>query len=206
MNLGKSARIAAGVIAAAAWIGLVMQYMAVYDQTPSVLGTFWILFAFFTITTNLLVAGVFTAIALDNPALRADWVIAGTMLSILLVGVIYGLLLHGLVELSGGSRIANVLVHLVTPALVPLFWIVFMRKGGLTWRDPLLWAIYPLAYLVYALVRGMSTGKYAYPFMDVGRIGWGQTALNAFLIAVAFMLCGFAVVWIDHRLGSRSNS
>jgi hypothetical protein len=91
----------------------------------------------------------------------------------------------------------------VTPACALLFWIVFARKGGLVWRDPLLWAIYPLAYLVYAIVRGVTTGKYAYPFLNVLTLGWSRTALNAFYIAAAFMVCGYAMVWFDRRMGSR---
>jgi hypothetical protein len=203
MSTGIAARVAATCIAAIAWTGLAVQCMVVYQDNPSVLLTLWILFAFFTITTNLLVAVVFTGIAADRAVLRSAWVVAGTMLSILLVGIIYALLLHGLTELSGGSAVANVLVHMVTPVVVPLFWICFVDKGGLTWRHPLLWAIYPLAYLAYGLTRGAATGKYPYPFMNVLSLGWEKTLVNVFWIAVAFMLSGFATVWIDHRLGPK---
>jgi hypothetical protein len=204
MNNGIAARIAAACIAAIAWAGLALQAVVVYQENSSVLLTLWILFAFFTITTNLLVAVVFTGIAANRTAFRSAWIVAGTMLSILLVGVIYGLLLHGLTELSGGSAVANLLVHMVTPVVVPLFWIFFVDKGSLTWRHPFLWALYPLAYLAYGLTRGSATGKYPYPFMDVLTLGWTRTALNALGIAVAFMLAAFATVWIDHRLGSRT--
>ena len=203
MSTWIAARVAAACIAAIAWAGLAVQCMVVYQDNPSVLLTLWILFAFFTITTNLLVAVVFTGIAADRAVLRSAWVVAGTMLSILLVGIIYALLLHGLTELSGGSAVANVLVHMVTPVVVPLFWICFVDKGGLTWRHPLLWAIYPLAYLAYGLTRGAATGKYPYPFMNVLSLGWEKTLVNVFWIAVAFMLSGFATVWIDHRLGPK---
>jgi len=203
MNTGIAARVAAACIAAIAWAGLALQCVVVYQENSSVLLTLWILFAFFTITTNLLVAVVFTAIAANRTVFRAAWVVAGTMLSILLVGVIYALLLHGLTELSGGSAVANVLVHMVTPVVVPLFWIFFVDKGGLTWRHPFLWAIYPLAYLAYGLTRGAATGRYPYPFMDVLSLGWEKTARNVFCIAVAFMVSGFATVWIDHRLGRK---
>jgi hypothetical protein len=203
MNVGFAARIAAACFAAIAWIGLAVQCFAVYDQNSSVLLTLWIVLGFFTITTNILVALVFTGVAANRTMLRLDGMLGGTLLSIVLVGVIYTLLLHGSTELSGGSAVANVLLHMVTPVIVPFFWIFFAPKGGLTWRHPLLWAIYPLVYLVYALVRGAATGKYAYPFINVNQLGWGQTALNAAVIAVGFMLCGFAVVWVDRRVGSR---
>lgn len=197
------ARLAAACIAAVAWTGLIVQYVVLYYANSSMLLALWIMFGFFTITTNLLVAVVFTAIAAERTVLRSGWIVAGTMLSILLVGVVYGLLLHGSVELSGGSAVANVILHMVTPVLVPFFWVCFVPKGGLSWRHPLLWAIYPTAYLVYAMARGAITGRYAYPFLNALALGWERTAFNALAIAAAFLLCAFAIVWIDERVGRR---
>jgi hypothetical protein len=204
MNVGIPGRIFAACIAAVAWIGLLLQFSETYSTHSSVLATLWIIFAYFTITTNLLVAVVFTFVAMNRTALRSNWVIAGTMLSIVLVGVIVALLLRGALELSGGSALVDKLVHVATPVLVPSFWIFFVRKGGLTWRDPLLWAIYPLLYLAYGITRGLLTGSYAYPFLNVVSLGWQRTASNAFLIAVGFMISGYAVVGIDRQLASRA--
>jgi hypothetical protein len=205
MSVGIAGRIFAACIATVAWIGLIVQFAELYRIHSAVM-SLWMMFAFFTITTNVLVAIVFSCIVLDRGMLRADWIVAGTTLSILLVGVVNALLLWGLLELSGGSALVDRLLHVVTPACAPLFWIFFARKGGLAWRDPLLWAIYPLAYLVYAIARGVTTGKYAYPFLNVLTLGWSRTALNAFYIAVAFMVCGYAMVWIDRLIGSRGRS
>ncbi len=99
---------------------------------------------------------------------------------------------------------ANVILHMVTPVLVPVYWLFFQRKGGLEWRHALLWAIFPLAYLIYGQVLGAMTGKYAYPFLDTAQIGWERTVAHAFLIAVAFLSASFALVWLDHRLADRT--
>jgi hypothetical protein len=200
-----ASRIAAASIAAIASLGLGVQCIVLYRQNGSALLTLWIVLAFFTITTNLLVAVVFTCVAAARGSLRANWIVAGTMLSIMLVGVTYTLLLHGLIELSGGSAFANAVLHWITPAAVPLFWTFFTPKGTLTWKHPFLWAIYPLAYLAYALARGSATGNYAYPFLNVLALGWQQTAINAIAIAIAFMLCAFLIVWIDHRMAPRDS-
>ncbi len=205
-NVGITARIFAAVIAATAWTGLIVQFWVTYSATSSVIHAFWILFAFFTILTNVLVAVVFTCIAINRTVLRSDWIVTGTMLSIVMVGVINALLLWGALELSGGSALVDKLLHIATPALVPLFWIRFVRKGGLTWRHPLLWAAYPLLYFAYGMARGIATGKYAYPFLNAGTQGWQRTALNAIIIAAAFMLSGYAIVWIDHRIATRPDA
>jgi hypothetical protein len=202
--MNNAGRVFAACIACAAWTGLIVQLSLSYSANPSLLLSLWIIFAYFTIITNFLVAVVFTSIAMNRGALRSEWVVAGAMQSIVMVGVIYQLLLRGALELAGGSALVDKLLHLATPVLVPLFWIIFVRKGNLTWRHPLIWAIYPLAYFIYGMARGLATGKYAYPFLNILALGWQRTALNALFIAVAFMAFGFAIVWVDHLLSSRS--
>jgi hypothetical protein len=64
----------------------------------------------------------------------------------------------------------------------------------------------PLAYFGYALVRGKLEGRYAYPFMDAGHIGWAATATNGALIAAGFLIAGFALVWVDGRIATSQSS
>ena len=193
-------RASAAVIAIAGTAGLVLQYFVSLKLVGSPVPTLWLLLGYFTILTNILVVLVFVAVAIAGIERCPAYVLAGTALSILLVGVIYYWLLHVLSEVSGVSRVANVLLHLVTPVAVPLYWIAVASKGKLRWPDPLLWAVYPLAYFGYALLRGEFTGKYPYPFIDVSQIGWQRTAINACLIAVAYLGAGFLVVVVDRRL------
>jgi hypothetical protein len=206
MHPGTLKRSTAGCIAAIAWLGLAFQCISTFQINHSFPLTLWIVFAYFTILTNMLVAVVFTGLAASRTEMRAPWIVAGTMLSILLVGIIYALLLHGKTELTGGSAVANALLHMATPVLVTLFWIVFTPKGQLTWSHPLVWAIYPLAYLAYSLIRGVQTGRYPYPFLDPGLVGWPQTMLSNLAIAVTFLVCSYGLVALDHRLGLRSVS
>jgi hypothetical protein len=198
-----TARTAAALLAVITWAGLAVQFHATFALEGSVGSTLTVLLWYFTITTNLLVAVVFTGIAIGRGSFARPSLLGATTLYILLVGIIYGLLLHGLQELSGGSAIANVLLHMVTPILVPIFWLIFISKGKLGWRNPLLWAIYPLTYLFYALVRGEFTGRYPYPFLNVNELGWARTILHAFFIAAAFLVASWLFVWFDSLLGRR---
>ncbi|HEV2898607.1 MAG TPA: Pr6Pr family membrane protein [Pseudaminobacter sp.] len=145
------ARVLAGLIALAAWAGIAIHFHALASGAASWAGALWTLIGYFTITTNLLVAIVFTGVTLRSTAFESSWLLGGTLLSILLVGVVYALLLRGLRELTAGSEVANILLHQTTPFMVTVFWLAFVRKGALTWRDPLLWALYPLGYFFYAL-------------------------------------------------------
>ena len=194
-------RFAATLIAAIAWLGLALQLSELLPQN-GLLPSLGIMLSFFTITTNLLVAFVFTALALNRRV--SPRLVAFAMLSIVLVGVVNAILLWGLLELSGGSALVDRLLHVTTPIATLLFWIVFTPKGHLTRRDPLLWAIYPVLYLAFALIRGLATGRFAYPFLNVTVLGWSRVSLTAVVIAIAFLAAGFAIVWIDSRLGTRT--
>jgi hypothetical protein len=134
--------------------------------------------------------------------------LGGVTLAILLVGIVYLTLLQGLHVLTGAHRVADVLLHKVSPVATALWWLLFAPRAKLRWSAPFWWLLYPLAYLAYALGRGAIDQKYPYPFLDVGKIGWAQAALNVGGIAFGFALAGFALVWIDgwRPLGSRRSS
>jgi hypothetical protein len=196
-------RAAAALIALVAWVGLAVQFNATLAHSGSILGTIWILLRFFTVITNLLLALTMTGIALGW-RVNGVW-LGGVTIAILLVGVVYAVLLRGLVELSGGALLADALLHKVTPVLAGLYWLFFAPRGGLRWTDAVRWSLYPLGYFAYALVRGSLEGRYAYPFMDVGKIGAAQTALNALAIAAAFVVAGLGLVSLDRALAARRN-
>lgn len=195
---------AAASIATVALAGLVLNFVDLHDRLGSTAATLWNLLDYFTITTNALIAVLFSAgMVHPDKAFRPRWM-GGLALSILLVGVVNGLLLRGLYQFTPVTYVADVLLHEVTPVLVPVFWLAFVQKGALRLRDPLLWALYPIGYLIYALARGGLDGHYPYPFMNVTAIGWSRTAINALVIAAGFMATGATLVWLDGMLAGRS--
>jgi hypothetical protein len=199
-------RAAAALVAIICWAGLAVQFSVTYANQHDVVTTLWVLARFFTIITNLLVAMAMTSVAIDRPV--SSLILGGLTIAILLVGVVYATLLMGLHQFTGPALLADTLLHKVSPVAMALWWLLFAPRARLKRDAPLLWAIYPLAYFAYALARGHFDGRYPYPFMDVGRIGWVQTALNAGGIAMAFIIAGFALVWIDgwRPLGSKRSS
>jgi phage shock protein PspC (stress-responsive transcriptional regulator) len=194
---------AAALVAIVCWAGLAIQFAATFGHEHQLVTTLWILARFFTITTNLLVAFLMTWIAIGRRV--PPLILGGITLSDLLVGVVYGFLLRGLHPLNGPAMTANVLLHEVSPVLMALWWLLFAPRDRLKWNTPWLWALYPLAYLVYMLARGQFDGRYPYPFINPPKIGWMQTALNVGGIALGFLICGFVLVWIDswRPLGSK---
>jgi len=200
-----AARASAAIIALIGWAGLAVQLTASTSQTGSAADAIWEMLRFFTVSTNLLAAVVLTGVAFGRPAFRSGSLLALTALSMLFVGVTYVLLLRGLLELSGGAATANVILHYIMPILTPLFWLLFAPKARLEWRDPVVWAAYPVAYFAYALARGAADGKYPYPFMDIPKIGWPATLTTVAIMLIAYVLVGTIFVWLG-RVMDRTQS
>ena len=191
------------IVALSAIFGLAVQFTATFAQTGSIGASLWVLLRYFTIVANLLVAVVFAGVALRRTRFGSPRVLGGTALIILLVATVYQILLRGTLQQNGAEKLADLFLHSVTPLLVLVAWGLYAPKGGLRPRDPLLWATIPILYLGYALARGARDGLYPYPFIDVGRIGWAQTGINAVAIAIGFLVVGVLMVWFDRRLGGR---
>jgi len=187
--------VAAAIVAIVCWIGLGIQFAHTYGFEHEVPLTLWVIGRFFTVTTNLFVALVMTWIAIGRRA--TPEVLGGLTLSIIFVGAVYWALLQNLHHPDGIAHVANTLMHRVAPVGMTLWWLFFAPRGRLKWSAPLLWAIYPVAYFLYVLARGHFDGKYPYPFIDPGHLGWVQVAMNAGCIALAFIICGFLLVWVD---------
>jgi hypothetical protein len=200
----KAAGTFAALIALTALTGLVLQFIALLTA-HSPLGVLLVMSRFFTITTNLAIALIFSGIAIGGPRFTHPRLLAGLTLSILLVGVVYALLLQGVMISKGLGIPANVLMHKVTPLLVPLYWLGFVRKGDVRRDDPVWWATYPFAYLLYALARGLGGDKYAYPFIDPTQHGWYSVALYVMVIAAGFLVAGYGLFWLDGRLAARGS-
>lgn len=199
-------RAAAALVAIICWAGLAVQFSVTYPGQQDVLATAWVLARYFTVLTNLLVAVTMTSVAVGGRA--SPLILGGVTLAILLVGAVYAVLLQGLQRLTGSALLADMLLHYVSPVAMALWWLLFAPRSRLGRSAPLVWPAYPLVYLAYALARGQADQRYPYPFLDVGRIGWLQTAINAAGIALLFICAGYVLVWIDswRPLGSGRHS
>lgn len=130
--------------------------------------------------------------------------LGGVTLIMALIGIVYATVLRQTEHLTGNAQIGNYLLHYAMPALIALFWLICVPKGGLRRIDPLNWALLPLAYFPYAVVRAHLDGKYAYPFINVAELGWPRVLTNAAIIAAAFVLAGLAMVWLDRAMRRKS--
>src|SRR5690606_33471008 len=89
---------------------------------------------------------------------------------------------------------------------------LFVPKGSFRAADPLLWALIPLAYLVFALVFGGLGGEFApgrsypYPFLGVATLGAAGVAAWVAGLTVALIGVGYVFVAIDRLAAGRAGS
>lgn len=197
----------AALTAVVGWFALILQLVIVVQKMAAIGQGFgpalWRFLGFFTVLTNLGVAIVATEIALGGlHALTGARARLTTVVSILLVGIIYALLLRHVWNPEGTQLLADRLLHQAVPVLFLIVWLVGPH-GRLRLADTV-WAMAPpLAYLVYALARGEADGWYAYWFLDPAKLGAEKMAQNAVVLALVF--CGTALLFIgiDRAIGHR---
>lgn len=202
-DISRAGRAAAAFIALVAWSALALQLWLsvtlVLRNGGSVAGGVFVFVSYFTILTNLLLAAVLTALALGR-AVGAS-LIGAVTLFIVIVGIVYALLLRATWNPQGWQKVADMALHDVTPLLAVAFWLGFVPKGRLAWRDAVLWLGFPLGYFIFALARGAGSGWWAYPFLNADALGYQGVLINAAILTLAFLGLGLALVAVDRGLG-----
>ena len=122
---------------------------------------------------------------------------------ITIVGLVYNILLRLLWDPQGLELMVDETLHTVIPSLFILFWLIFVPKGGLQWKDVPAWLIYPIVYTLFIMIRGAVSGWYPYPFIDLTKITTHEVFVNAGAVLVGFLLFSMLLVGVG-KLGRRS--
>lgn len=193
----------ATIAALIGWVGLALQLWIMLGNMGLV-PALWRFFGFFTILANLGAAVVATAVALGGGGPLAGArarLMAAT--SILMVGLVYSVALRALWNPTGLQKVADVALHDAAPLTWLALWLI-APHARLGWKE-ILWALLPpVAYVVYAMIRGTLDGWYAYWFMNPAT----QTP-RAFASCIAILLGGFSLaaavlVAADRMIGKRA--
>lgn len=190
---------------AALWAVISRFFIDLGEDGATPLSALWAMAYYFTVWTNAGVGLSMTVSALRGRSFPASFD-AGLTVAIVIVGVVYHLLLASLVDFTGLSWWVNQVFHTAVPILAVIHWWVVAPKSGLRYVRIVTWLVYPLVYVIYALIRGGLTGGYPYPFLDVAEQGWGGTLVAIAGIAVGFAALGALLVAIAQRRGGADQS
>ncbi len=152
-------------------------------------------FSYFTIQTSLINIVVFLVGAAMAWRYRSDTALFTTIrmaalaYAVVTAGV-YNLLLRGL-PYAGfhGLQWPNEIIHVWIPLIIVLDWLFAPGRPALPWKALRIVLLYPVAWIVYTLVRGAFTAYYPYPFLNPENGGWVSVVayivgLSAFLMAM----------------------
>ncbi|MCI0599228.1 MAG: Pr6Pr family membrane protein [Beijerinckiaceae bacterium] len=208
----NSPRILAAGLGGLGWFALAVQFYfnieeALIKDLP-ISGNIIRYFSYFTIETNLIIALALTMLCARPRAahfLTRPSVTSALVVYIIVVGAVYAVLLRHLWHPAGLQFFADIVLHDAISFLYPLYWLIFLPKGGLRWNDPFWWLVYPALYFVYSMIRAAILDTYPYPFLDVSQLGLAMVLVNAALLLVVFLVLGLALVAIDRALSSDSH-
>lgn len=214
MRTERNARLCFGITSAVVTAGLVLQLILslTKDQHDGLFASrakrLVVFFSFFTVLSNIGVA-VTTGLLARRLDRRSRWFWVArldAMICITVTGVVFHLALADLQELTGWDRLADFLLHTLSPILCPLGWLVFGPRHRID-RDIVLRAVVgPVCWLAYALVLGTvledrhGDAYYAYPFMNVEVHGYAVALLRCAIVAVLFLGLAGAALAIDRRM------
>ncbi|AQA06748.1 hypothetical protein BVC93_26770 [Mycobacterium sp. MS1601] len=163
----------------------------VFVETQSRSGVLW-RFVTFTYQANLLAAAYYAWTLVTPRADQRAGLRGAAVLYVVVAGVVWNLYL---VDMSAGYTPANFLLHVVVPVLAFVDWVlVGHSQSQVRWWQPLAWLTYPAAYLGLAVVVLNNLGRRApYYFLDAGRIGAAEVAVNVVILAAGFVGLGYAL-------------
>lgn len=195
------ARPYSAVCAALGWSGLGLQlYLLLHTAAlhgTSPVGAAISYISYFTILSNILLAAAFTV------EQRTPRIVTAIVVYMTVVGLTYSLVLRRLWDPTGAQLVADRLLHDVMPIAAVVYWFCFVARGQLRWRDAATWLAFPVAYMVYVMIRGALTGVYPYPFADVSAIGYPRALLNAGVLVVGFWGVGLLFIATDRLRATR---
>jgi hypothetical protein len=200
----------AAIAAVIGWIALILQlYLIIVNRTASIPETLLRYFGFFTILTNILVATSFTMVYLKGISENGHFLtrpktLTATAVYITIVGLIYNVILRFQWAPQGLAKLVDELLHSVIPVLFIFFWIKFVPKQSIQWKNILPWLIYPLVYLGYTLLRGSFAAWYPYPFINVTDLGYSKVLINSAMVTAAFVVIAVLFAGIAKMMRKRS--
>lgn len=129
---------------------------------------------------------------------------AGAVAYGVVTGVVYSALLRGL-DPEPGVFVSEILwpnevVHVVLPLYLTVEWVLHRGRPRLPTSGIGFGLIYPLGWVVFALVRGAADGWYPYDFLDPNTAGWAGTAAYVVGIALFITLLVAGAMAVNRRL------
>jgi len=189
--------------------GLVLQFwlMTNYSSSRGIGNTVIHFLSFFTIQTNILMSVCMLLPAL-TPTSRVSQLLSRASLRTAvmsysaLVAIIYFAVLRNIGHDYGLERLADWVLHYVTPTMFFIDWVAWVPRGRIPWSAAAHYLIYPALYAAWTLLYGAVTGWYPYPFVNAARLGYAQLVGNLLALTCAVVAIPVMLLAIDRLLAA----
>ncbi|WP_205635818.1 Pr6Pr family membrane protein [Algoriphagus antarcticus] len=157
--------------------------------------------------TNTLVAIYFTCIAFiknqESNSINKPGILTAITIYIFMVGIVYQVALRHVWQPQGLQMVVDELLHSIIPILVIIFWAKYEKTKSVNYSQLLKWAIYPITYLAYILIRGSFSNFYPYPFVDVTKLGMTAVLTNSVVLVLIFIVISSLFIFIGKAIIKR---
>jgi len=185
------------ILALFTWFCIILQFYISTDKFINII-------SYFTILSNSLIAislsfSTFfpkTKLGVFFSQLSVKTAVA---LYIFIVFVVYNTVLRGVWKPTGWQLFLDNMLHVAIPILYILYWLFYVKKAKLNWKNGLYWLLFPFAYLIYSLIRGAFVNWYPYPFLNVAKLGYNQVIVNIIIMLFVFLISGSVLIAINNK-------
>lgn len=129
----------------------------------------------------------------------------GGLISILVIGIVYNLLLGDPTSASYWNNKPSVCLHLITPILYTIYFVATRPMRKVTAGGIQCGILLPYLYIAFIYARHLITGDQWFPyfFLDINRIGWVGAICWIIALTAVFVLTGVIFIYLGRR-NSRS--
>ena len=120
---------------------------------------------------------------------------------LIVVGITYLLFLRHVGDDQGLERVADQLMHYLTPALFVIDWLAFVPKGHVPWTMIGTSLAPPIVYGIWTIAHGAVTSWYPYSFVNMRSLGYQVGLANMASFLIVFTAIAVALVVIDRIMG-----
>ena len=132
----------------------------------------------------------------------------GGLISILVIGAVYNLLLGDPTSAAYWDNKPSVCLHLITPILYAIYFLSTRPVRKVTVGGIQSSILLPYLYITFIYTRHLITGDQWFPyfFLDINRIGWSGAFYWIIALTVIFVLTGIIFIYLGKRRTRKSKS
>ncbi len=106
--------------------------------------------------------------------------------------IVFAVMLSESYQPTGIDSFTNISSHYIVPILFIVDWFLAEWDVKYRWLYLAFWVIYPLCYLIFAVLHGnyISSGNYLYPFLNLQNLGWVKFIISVLVLVVVFLSLG----------------